>query len=160
MSANKKDLLFRKKNIKNGDQLHAYKLTGLLKTICYIMHLFFLLYLNYILIIFKDDLDENWVRFPNAEYVKHFKKKKRDKADYPSPDECVLEMVNYQLKVFYRYKLSLCIRKSAVCIYKNKDADQLCSNCTSDQPVFVFATQIVQEIFFINPKFQASSLLL
>ena len=44
-------------------------------------------------------MDENWVKFPNAEYVKHFKKKKRDKADYPSPDECVLEMVNYQLKV-------------------------------------------------------------
>ena len=39
------------------------------------------------------------MKFPNTEYVKHFKKKKRDKEDYPSPDECVLEMVNYQLKV-------------------------------------------------------------
>ena len=44
-------------------------------------------------------MEESWVKFPNAEYVKHFKKKKRDKADYPSPDECILEMVNYQLKV-------------------------------------------------------------
>ena len=41
---------------------------------------------------------------------------------------------------------------------KNKDADQLCSNCTDDS-AFVFATQIVQSLL-LNPKFQASSLLL
>ena len=50
----------------------------------------------------KDD-DDKWIKFPNAEYVKGFKKKKRDKDDYPSPDECVLELVNYQLKVSFTH---------------------------------------------------------
>ena len=38
---------------------------------------------------------------------------------------------------------------------ENKDADQLCSYCA-----FVFATRISQSLIFLNPKFQASSLLL
>ena len=38
-------------------------------------------------------------------------------------------------------------------ICKNKDADQLIS-------AFVFATYIVQSLFFLNPKFQTSSHLL
>ena len=42
---------------------------------------------------------------------------------------------------------------------KNKGADQLCSNCTADQRL-VFAIMIVQSLFFLNPKFQASSHLL
>ena len=37
------------------------------------------------------------------------------------------------------------IRKQTICICENKDADQLCSN-------FVFATQIVQSFFYLNPK--------
>ena len=42
---------------------------------------------------------------------------------------------------------------------KSKDADQLCSYCTADQHLFFFNTKIVQFLFFFNPKFQASSLL-
>jgi len=48
--------------------------------------------------IFKDD-DAKWIKFPNAEYMKGFKKKKRDPGDFPPPEECIREMVNYQLKV-------------------------------------------------------------
>ena len=51
------------------------------------------------------------------------------------------------------------MRKLAFCICENKGADQLCGNRTTDQ-AFVFATQIVQSLFFLNPKFQASSHLL
>ena len=40
-------------------------------------------------------------------------------------------------------------------ICKNKDADQLCRNHSTDQ-CLIFATQIVQSLFFLNPKFQAS----
>ena len=53
--------------------------------------------------------------------------------------------------------------KRTTCIGENKGADQLRSNCeAADQLIsaFVFATRIVRFIYFINPKFQASSLLL
>ena len=43
--------------------------------------------------------------------------------------------------------------KIGFCICVNKDADQLIS-------AFVFATQIEHSLFFLNPKFQASSHLL
>ena len=55
--------------------------------------------------------------------------------------------------------LSLCMRKPTICIGENKDADQLRGNREADH-AFVFATRIVQFLFFLNPKFQASSLLL
>ena len=48
--------------------------------------------------------------------------------------------------------------KSAFCICENKDADQLCSNCTTDQRL-CFATQIELFRYFLNPKFPASSYL-
>ena len=50
------------------------------------------------------------------------------------------------------------------CLRENKDADRLCSNLTADQRLFlfavsaafVFATHIVQFLFFLNPQLQAS----
>lgn len=45
----------------------------------------------------EDDFAD-WIKWPNADYVKNFKKKKREFGDYPSPDDCILEMVNFQLK--------------------------------------------------------------
>ena len=39
--------------------------------------------------------------------------------------------------------------KSTICIGENKGADQLSA--------FVFATRIVQFLFYLNPKFQTSS---
>ena len=51
--------------------------------------------------------------------------------------------------------LSRIVRKSAFCICKNKGADQLHGNREADH-VFVFATQIVQSLYFLNPKIQAS----
>ena len=49
--------------------------------------------------------------------------------------------------------------KPTICICENKDADQLRGNREADH-AFVFATRIVQFLFYLNPKFQASSLLL
>ena len=48
------------------------------------------------------------------------------------------------------------MRKPDFCLGENKGADQLRGN----QPLisaFVFATRIVQFLFYLNPKFQASS---
>ena len=52
--------------------------------------------------------------------------------------------------------MSLVMRKPAFCICENKGAVQL---AVTEKLIsaFVFATQIVQSLFFLNPKFQASS---
>ena len=42
--------------------------------------------------------------------------------------------------------------KPTICIGENKDADQLRGNREAD-----FATRIVQFLFYLNPKFEASS---
>ena len=47
----------------------------------------------------------------------------------------------------------------AFCICENKGADQLRGNRETDQPL-CFATRIAQSLYFINPKFHASSHLL
>ena len=49
--------------------------------------------------------------------------------------------------------------KPSICIGENKGADQLRSHCIADH-AFVFDIWIVQILNFINPKFQATSLLL
>ena len=50
------------------------------------------------------------------------------------------------------------MRKPAICLCQNKDADQLCSNCTADQ-CHCFRYPLVQSLLWLNLKFQASSLL-
>ena len=50
--------------------------------------------------------------------------------------------------------LSRDVRKPDICICKNKDADQLTAKLIS---AFVFATRIVQFLYYLNPKFQPSS---
>ena len=62
------------------------------------------------------------------------------------------------------------MRKSAFCICENKDPDQLHSAVTAQLisasvtaqliSAFVFPARIVKSLFFLNPKFQASSHLL
>ena len=52
--------------------------------------------------------------------------------------------------------------KPTICIGENQDADQLRGNREADLTAklisaFVFATRIVQFLFYLNPKFQASS---
>ena len=49
--------------------------------------------------------------------------------------------------------------KTSFCICKNKDADQLRGTAKLIS-AFVFATQIVQSLYYLNLKFQASSHLL
>ena len=50
------------------------------------------------------------------------------------------------------------VRKPDFCVCENKDADQLRGNLTAKLiSAFVFATQIVQSLYFLNTKFLASS---
>ena len=56
-------------------------------------------------------------------------------------------------------KMSRIMIKSAFCICENKGADQLHGNRAADHHL-VFTTQIVQSLFFLNLKFQASNHLL
>ena len=53
--------------------------------------------------------------------------------------------------------MSRVMRKLAFCISENKVADQLGSNCAADQRLCFHNTSIVQSLYFLNPKFQASS---
>ena len=52
------------------------------------------------------------------------------------------------------------IKKQTICIGKHKGADQLRGNREAGQSTFVFATQIVESLFLLHMKFQASSCLL
>ena len=49
------------------------------------------------------------------------------------------------------------MRKAGFCICENKDTDRVTAKLIS---AFVLATRIVQSLYFLNPKFQASSHLL
>ena len=63
--------------------------------------------------------------------------------------------VNMMTKPKSGDKLDLVMRKPAFCICENKDADQL-----RGYRALVFATRIVQSLYFLNAKFQASGHLL
>ena len=55
------------------------------------------------------------------------------------------------------------MKKKTFCICENKGANQLCSNWRVTAKLisaFVFTTRIVQFLYFLNPKFPASSHLL
>ena len=58
--------------------------------------------------------------------------------------------------VFSCIYLSLVMRNLDFCICENKDADQLRGYREADQRL-VFAIRIVQSLFYLNLKFQASS---
>ena len=52
--------------------------------------------------------------------------------------------------------MSRAMRNPAFCIFENKDADQLRSDCAVD-PRICFATKIVQSLFYLNSNFPDSS---
>ena len=58
--------------------------------------------------------------------------------------------------VFLFDNMSRVMKKTIFCICENKDADQLRGNREADQRL-CFATRIVQSLYFLYTKFQASS---
>ena len=67
------------------------------------------------------------------------------------------ETVHTQMSPVLKKNLSRVMRKPTICICENKDADQLRGNTPKLISALVFATWIVQYLFFLNTKFQASS---
>ena len=59
--------------------------------------------------------------------------------------------------MWIKHDLNCVVRKPAFCICENKDADQLCGYTAKLISAFVFATRLVQSLYFLNPKFQTSS---
>ena len=67
--------------------------------------------------------------------------------------------IDKHMSLVYQEQMSHVVRKPTFGICKNKDAYQLRGNREADQRL-VFATYTVQSLYFLNPKFQASSHLL
>ena len=70
-------------------------------------------------------------------------------------DGCSVFILNTKSKTQNKLCLnqrSRLMGKPTICIGENKDADQL-----RGYRAFLFATRIVQFLFYLNPKFQASS---
>ena len=61
----------------------------------------------------------------------------------------------FMLNLFH---MSRIVRKPDFCLCENKGAYQLRSNTEKLISAFVFATRIVQSLFFLKPKFQSSRL--
>ena len=68
-----------------------------------------------------------------------------------------LRLVNVSSDDQIQPELSRIVRKPDFCLGENKGADQLCGYTAKLISAFVFATRIVQFLFYLNPKFQASS---
>ena len=60
------------------------------------------------------------------------------------------------MQVFVRNNMSRLVGKPTICIGENKGADQQ-AKTKAQISAFVFATRILQFLYFLNPKFQASS---
>ena len=65
----------------------------------------------------------------------------------------------HKISIYYAFhvrQIGHLVRKPTICICKNKGADQLRGSREADH-AFVFATRIVQSLYFLNTKFHASS---
>ena len=67
-----------------------------------------------------------------------------------------IHCIGMLMYLHHNSKLNSLMLKPAFCICENKGADQLCGNLTADQRL-IFATQMVQSLYFLNLKFQATS---
>ena len=68
----------------------------------------------------------------------------------------LLTLVGVTILVVGPSNMGLVMRKPAFFICENKDADQLRSNSKLFS-AFVFAIRIVHSLYYLNPKFQAST---
>lgn len=114
----------------------------------------------------EDDDDEKWIKFPNAEYMKGFKKKQRKPEDYPTPDECILEIVNYQLKItrdgkgLFCYSLDDFVDSRVLCALVNSfvpntfTADLL----LNDRWTINLALKTAEKMFYAETPFDAEDL--
>ncbi|XP_060562776.1 uncharacterized protein LOC132722318 isoform X2 [Ruditapes philippinarum] len=114
----------------------------------------------------ESDDDEKWIKFPNAEYMKGFKKKQRNPDDYPPPEDCILEMINYQLKVtrdgkgLFCYSIDDFVDSRVLCALVNSfvpntfTADLL----LNDRWTINLALKTAEKMFYAETPFAAEDL--
>ena len=49
--------------------------------------------------LFQDDEMENYVPFPRSDFMKKFKTDRKETSKRPSPDACMIDLINKQLRV-------------------------------------------------------------
>ncbi|XP_061182605.1 uncharacterized protein LOC133190936 [Saccostrea echinata] len=118
----------------------------------------------------QDELDEedlaDWIKWPNADYVKNFKKKKRDFGDYPSPDDCILEMVNYQLKTVKDGKNLNChsiddlVDSRVLCALVNSFVPNTFTSdlLLNDRWTIILALKTAERMFYADTPFDSEDL--
>ncbi|XP_055998277.1 uncharacterized protein LOC125647533 isoform X2 [Ostrea edulis] len=118
----------------------------------------------------QDELDEedlvDWIKWPNADYVKNFKKKKREFGDYPSPDDCILEMVNYQLKTvkdgknLFCYSIDDLVDSRVLCALVNSFVPNTFTSdlLLNDRWTINMALKTAENMFYADTPFDSEDL--
>ncbi|XP_050411091.1 uncharacterized protein LOC126825502 [Patella vulgata] len=113
-----------------------------------------------------EEPEEEWIQYPRADFMKNFKKKRRDLGKYPSPDHCILEMVNSQLKKtkegrnLYCYTIDDLVDSRVLCALVNSfvpntfTADLL----LNDRWTINLVLRIAEQMFYIETPFDSEDL--
>ena len=96
---------------------------------------------------------KNWLR---SAVNRHTASSSRELSAY-SVSESTCEFVDNSVPRVTVWHHEACHEKTGFCLGKNKGADQLRITAKLIS-AYVFATQIVQSLFFLKPEFQCSSL--
>lgn len=110
--------------------------------------------------------EATYARFPNADYVKKFKKKKVMYENYPSPDECIMEMVNYQLKTtrdgksLYAYKIDDLVDSRVLCALVNSFVPNTFTSdlLLNDRWTINLALKTAEKMFYADTPFNSEDL--
>ncbi|XP_076450581.1 uncharacterized protein LOC143286742 [Babylonia areolata] len=110
--------------------------------------------------------DEEWVKFPRADFMKNFKKKKLDPGRYPTPDQCILEMVNTQLKKtvegrnLYCYNIDDLVDSRVLCALVNSFVPNTFTTdlLLNDRWTINLALRSAEKMFYAETPFDSEDL--
>ncbi|XP_005093507.2 uncharacterized protein LOC101862335 [Aplysia californica] len=110
--------------------------------------------------------DMNWIKFPKSEFMKNFKKKKVDPGKFPSPDVCILEMVNTQLKKtsegknLYCYGLGDLVDSRVLCALVNSFVPNTFTTdlLLNDRWTINLALRSAEKMFYAETPFDSEDL--
>ncbi|KAK3602636.1 hypothetical protein CHS0354_034226 [Potamilus streckersoni] len=111
-----------------------------------------------------DEVEEKWIKYPHADYVKNFKKKKKE--NLPTPDECILEMVNYQLKTtrdgknLFCYSLDDFVDSRVLCALVNSFVPNTFTSdlLLNDRWTINLALRTAEKMFYAETPFNSEDL--
>ncbi|KAK7098620.1 uncharacterized protein [Littorina saxatilis] len=110
--------------------------------------------------------DEEWIKFPRADFLKNFKKKKLDPGRYPAPDQCILEMVNTQLKKtvegrnLYCYSIDDLVDSRVLCALVNSFVPNTFTTdlLLNDRWTINLALRSAEKMFYTETPFDSEDL--